>query len=275
MKKSLTMHIALFTSNHLRHKYVAAQIAKHLPLKLILTEEKNTAIENTVNYSSEDRKILDDHFNSRALSERNFFGHYDEFPLDVVLVQKEFGTLNSQETLDLLVANDINYILLFGTSIIKPLLLDFYPDKIVNLHLGLSPYYKGSGTNFFPIVTNEFECLGATIHLTTKRVDAGSILHQIRLEDISENDTIHSLGNKVIEKAGALYPKIVAAYLSGDIEAFPQKKIENTKEFRINDFTPEKLKQAQKVLLNLGISNYLKARTERITSKPIISNYDE
>lgn len=269
------MQIALFTSNHLRHKYVAAQIAKQLPLKLILTEEKNTAIENTVKYSSEDRKLLDDHFTSRALSEKNFFEDYTNFPKDVPLIQKEFGTLNSQETLDLLADNNITLILLFGTSIIKPLILDFYPNRIINLHLGLSPYYKGSGTNFFPIVNNEFESLGATIHLATKMVDAGSILHQIRLDDISENDTIHSLGNKVIKKAGALYPKIVASYVSGTIEALPQNKIENTKQYRIIDFTPEKLRQAHKVLLDSGILNYLNARNERIASKPIISNHEE
>ena len=269
------MHIALFTSNHLRHKYVAAQIAKHLPLRLIVTEEKSSAIEDTINYNSKDQQLLDDHFSSRARSEEHFFGAYNEFPSDVALVEKEFGTLNSQETLDLLETYQVDSILLFGTSIIKPLILDAYPGRIVNLHLGLSPYYKGSGTNFFPIVNNEFECLGTTIHIATAKVDAGSILHQFRLDDFSENDSIHSLGNKVIEKAGALYPKVMAAYLSEEIEEVVQQEIENSKVFKIKDFTPRMLRKALLVLDNEGVKNYLGTRAKRITSKPIISNYHE
>ena len=90
------------------------------------------------------------------------------------------------------------YIILFGSSIIKPPLLEFFNKKIINIHLGLSPYYRGSGTNFWPLVNNEPECVGATIHLAVLKVDAGSILAQARPESLSELDNSHDIGCKAI-----------------------------------------------------------------------------
>jgi methionyl-tRNA formyltransferase len=274
MKKLLEMRIALFTSNHLRHKYVSAQIGASVNLELIITEAKNSAIENTADYSKEDQLLLNAHFTDRQISEKEYFEVYNSFPHDVKVVEKEYGTLNSDKTLDLLQQHKIDCILLFGTSIIKPVILDVYPGKVINLHLGLSPYYKGSGTNFFPIVNSEFECLGATIHLATSKVDAGAILHQLRLENLTEADTIHSLGNKLIRDAGAVFPKVVLAYLNDKISGIPQIDLENSKVFRIKDFTPEALRTAHKVLSQGGIAKYLKEASARIRSKPIITNYD-
>ena len=270
------MRIALFTSNQLRHKYIAGQIEKTLGLNLIITEEKSAAIEeDKSDYSTEDSKLQQSHFEQRAASEQLFFGGCSEFPDEVPLNKLMHGSINAQGTLDLLIEHDIDCILLFGTSIIKSIILDKFPNRVVNLHLGLSPYYKGSGTNFFPIVYNEFECLGATIHIATSKVDAGAILHQIRLQDIVEDDTIHSMGNKVIKAAGEVYPKVVAAFLSGHLKGSEQRSIINSRIFRIKDFTPEALKQANKVLLEDGIKNYLKLKSEREALKPIISEFYE
>ena len=39
---------------------------------------------------------------------------------------------------------------------------------MINVHLGLSPYYKGSATNFWPFVNNELQFLGVTFMVTDK-----------------------------------------------------------------------------------------------------------
>lgn len=266
------MRIALFTSNHLRHKYVAFQVASTLELKLIISEEKSSTIEEKAMYSKEEQQLLANHFKKRNTSENAFFGSYSQFPKGVVHHSVSSGSINSQNTLDLLAAHDIDAILLFGTSIIKAPILDLYPNRIFNLHLGLSPYYKGSGTNFFPIVNNEFECLGATIHLANTKVDAGAILHQIRPDNLEIDDTIHSLGNKIIEKAGYRYPRVIKLYLDDQIEAHTQKANVDEKIYRVRDFTPQVLEKAQSVLETGGISAYLKCKNRLMAKKPIISN---
>lgn len=265
------MRIALFTSNHLRHKYIAAQLQKHLEIVVIVTEQKNKTIEDSSGYSREDQQLLDTHFRDRAAAEDAFFGSYTDFPKEVPHIAVAFGKINSPETLAHLTAHKVEGILLFGTSIIKNIILEKYPNKVINLHLGLSPYYKGSGTNFFPIVNNEFECIGATIHLATRKVDAGGILHQVRLEELFEEDTIHTIGNRLIQKAGLVYPTIVKGFLEGVIQPIQQKEIADSKEYRIKDFTPDMIRKAHKVLANQGIVLYLEQSHSHKENKPIIT----
>ena len=265
------MRIALFTSTHLRHKYIAAQLKKALNLVVIITEQKSKRIEDSSHYESEDQQLLDTHFKDRATAEEDFFGQYTHFPDEVPHISLAFGKINTQQTIDYLTTYEVDYILLFGTSIIKPIILEKFPDKVINLHLGLSPYYKGSGTNFFPIVNNEFACIGATIHIATIKVDAGGILHQLRLEELYEDDTIHTIGNRLIEQAGIAYPKIVKAYLESKIVPVLQKETATSKEYRIKDFTPDAIRKAHKVLANHGIVLYLGQSHFHKANKPIIT----
>lgn len=265
------MRIALFTSNHRRHKYIAAQLEAQLDIAVILTEEKSKKIEDSSSYDVQDQELLDTHFKDRTATEEQFFGEFKSFPDRVPHISLAFGKINSEQTLAYLAAYKVDYILLFGTSIIKPIILEKFPNKVINLHLGLSPYYKGSGTNFFPVVNNEFECIGATIHMATIKVDAGGILHQLRLEELYEDDTIHSIGNRLIQKAGKLYPKVVKAYLENKIEPIAQEEIASSKEYRIKDFTPEAIRKAHNVLANQGIVLYLKQADLHTTNKPIIT----
>ena len=42
-------------------------------------------------------------------------------------------------------------VLVFGTGLLKAPLIGAFPGRIINIHLGLSPYYRGAGTNFWPL----------------------------------------------------------------------------------------------------------------------------
>ena len=269
------MNIALLTSNHLRHKFIASQLAKKLSLKVIICEDKNPMIQDFSFCNENEYTLMTSHFEERALSEKIFFENYSNFPKDIAVFQIGFGAINTDKTLEILKNNSIDCVMLFGASIIESNILNRFPERVINLHLGLSPYYKGSGTNFFPIVNNEFECLGSTIHLATAKVDAGAILHQIRIEDLEENDTIHSIGNKIIKKSGEIYPIIVNEYLSGKIEAKQQLNFKDCKEYKLKDFTPTSLLKAKEVLLNKGIEKYIANKISLLKYKPITVNYHE
>jgi folate-dependent phosphoribosylglycinamide formyltransferase PurN len=238
---------------------------------VIITEEKNKAIEDSSRYGIEDQQLLDTHFEDRTNAEERFFGQYTNFPNEIPHVSLAFGKINTEQTIDYLTRYEVDCILLFGTSIIKPIILERFPNQVINLHLGLSPYYKGSGTNFFPIVNNEFACIGATIHMATIKVDAGGILHQLRLEELYEEDTIHTIGNRLIEQAGIVYPKIVKAYLENKIRPVAQKETEMSKEYRIKDFTPDAIRKAHKVVANQGIVLYLEQSRFHKANQPIIT----
>ena len=71
-------------------------------------------------------------------------------------------------------------VLVFGTGILREPLLSAFDGRIINIHLGLSPYYRGAGTNFWPLVNREPEYVGATIHYLDAGIDTGPIISHAR-----------------------------------------------------------------------------------------------
>ena len=91
-------------------------------------------------------------------------------------------------------------VLVFGTGILREPLLSAFAGRIINIHLGLSPYYRGAGTNFWPLVNREPEYVGATIHYLDAGIDTGPILAHAR-PAIARGDGPHDIGNKTIVAA--------------------------------------------------------------------------
>ncbi|WZL88430.1 formyltransferase family protein [Salinimicrobium sp. 3283s] len=265
------MRTVLLTSNSLRHKYIAHCLASKLDLALIVTEKKSSSITETGAYDENDALFIRQHFIARENSERKYFGEYSELPSNIPLVKVEHGEINSSQLVKTIENAKADYIILFGTSIIKEKLLEKYFRRIINLHLGLSPYYRGSATNLFPYFFGEPECIGGTIHLATTEVDKGEILHQFRPE-ISYNDDLHDFGNKVILKGGEILPEILKDYEAEKI--LPKVQEGSGKICRNKDLSPEVLKIIYRSFDAGLIEEYLADKRRRDEAKPIISNYE-
>ena len=63
----------------------------------------------------------------------------------------------------------------------------------------------------WPIVNGEPEYIGATFMYIDSGIDTGEVIHQIRA-NISEEDTIHDVGNRLIIKMTESYRDVVAAF---------------------------------------------------------------
>lgn len=263
------MKIVLLTSESLRHKYIAEQLASQLQLELVITEAKSSLIEDTSNLTSEDAAFISEHFETRSKSESRFFGEFNDFTKDVELMKIPHGTLNSQMIQTKIDNLQPDYLVLFGTSILKGALLEKYFDRIINLHLGLSPYYKGSATNLFPFYYHEPECVGATIHLATSKVDDGPVLHQLR-PDIEPQDDLHSIGNKTILKAGKILPEVIKAFSEKRI--LPQKQTGTGRICRNKDLTPDVLRKIYMNFEDGMLKEYLSEKEVRDMKKPIIES---
>jgi len=261
------MKIVLLTSDSLRHKFIAAEISKQLDLKLIVIEAKSAGIQDTSELNKEDAEFISAHFEARNKSETLFFGDYKEFPEEIPQWRIPHGNINSVQVNNAIDKLTPDFIVLFGTSIIKDPLLGKYSGKIINLHLGLSPYYVGSATNLFPYYYNEPECVGATIHLATAKVDQGSILHQLR-PNIEVNVDLHNIGNKTILKAGKMLPGILITYSKGKILPKIQNPIGRI--CRVKDLTPAVLRTIYDNFEKGMITEYLHNKKFRDGEKPIV-----
>ncbi len=61
---------------------------------------------------------------------------------------------------------------------IKGDLVEFLISKrAINIHAGITPYYRGSDCNFWALYDNNPHLVGTTIHLLSKGLDNGPILY--------------------------------------------------------------------------------------------------
>lgn len=133
------------------------------------------------NMSSSLEQLFSFHFQERARIELDYFGGSLGVNHRIVgdkklLVSKE--TLNSKETLTFIKKFAPDLILSYGCHILASEILDLIPSRKWNIHGGLSPWYRGTATHFWPSYLLEPQFTGLTLHETTPRVDGGDILLQ-------------------------------------------------------------------------------------------------
>ena len=256
--------VIIITGNSKRHLYFVSELEKHFRVLKVISEAKFDYKE--AYEESQDSEIVNFHFNLREKSEVTYFGEANPRS---ELLKLDKGMVNAPETIEMLTKLNADLVLLFGTSIIKNPLLEYYSGKVINLHLGLSPYYRGSGTNFWPIVDGRPECVGATIHVAVPKVDAGPVLHQIRPEIIIESDSIHDLGNKTIITAIQVLPIVLKAYLECRLEPSAQIGLKEH-EYKRLDLNSESIKKAYANIEDGLVKEYLNHRLERNKPYPII-----
>lgn len=266
------MRVVLLTSSELRHRFAANQLARSMNLVGVVSEMKaSAAAAGSSSISVEDRQDIQKHFAERDAVERRFFGDNLNFPEPPVL-SVSGGEANSPQVFEWVQRHDPDAIVLYGASIIKPPLLDFYSDRMINIHLGLSPYYRGSGTNFWPLVNREPECVGATIHLAVAKVDAGAILAQVRpAAEIS--DRSHELGTKTLMTAIETLPRAVSLFLSGKIEPKSQDLSQGCV-FRNKDFSAEPLRVMWSNFQSGMMREYIAESAARQQAYPIVELAD-
>ena len=83
------------------------------------------------------------------------------------------------------------------------------PSDKINIHLGLSPWYKGSATLYWPFYHLQPQFCGVTFHQITRQADAGEIIHQC-VPVLEKGDKIHDVGVKCVIQAKTDLVKIIS-----------------------------------------------------------------
>ena len=208
------LKIAILTGDELRHRYYANTLTHEFEVVLVAHEKKANVHEKT-DFGEMGNDIIAQHFSKRGSNEVKYFSNP---PISKArkTVSLMTGEVNQIAFVKELLDAKPDYVLLYGSSLIGDDILQAFPNKVINLHLGLSPYYRGSGTLFWPLVYGKPECVGSTIHLAVKKIDAGGILGQVRPQ-IDPKDGPHDLGNKTILASLAAIKRLVIGYDNGEI----------------------------------------------------------
>lgn len=234
------MKALVLTSGEKRHAYFAQTIARSFDLVGIIKESKG------VYYSREEEKssVVKAHFAALKKYSSLWF-ECAKWPV-VPTLELDKGAINTPEINQWAKETDADYVFLFGTSILDEAWLSLFPQRIINLHLGLSPYYRGSATLFWPIANNQIECVGTTIHLAEKRVDSGRILGQIKPE-LNAGDNYYDINFKAIKYSIDAIPDLAQKYAKGQLEPKIQDLSFGTI-YRKADFNEEALLKALDVI---------------------------
>ena len=227
----------ILTSNAPRHIYFANVMAQSFDVAGIISEPKNDYFEK----QKEESLLVMNHFHNLAVNEKKYVGRFESFPATPVFRVKK-NEINQPETLQWAIKKNADVVLLFGTGILSEDWLNLYKNRVINLHLGYSPRYRGSATLFWPFVNDELDFVGATIHLAEIKVDAGGILKVIT-PDIFEQDNYYDINFKTIKKSIEEFPNVVQGFLEKKILPFVQKQEEQKFFYRKKDFTEEMLKK--------------------------------
>ena len=102
-------------------------------------------------------------------------------------------------------ANEVDLIVLAGFLVaVPPMIVEAYPNKIINIHPSLIPSFCGVG--FYGLRVHEgvlargVKVTGATVHFVDTGTDTGPIILQ-KAVDVHEGDTPEVLQRRVMEKA--------------------------------------------------------------------------
>ncbi|BDG45790.1 MULTISPECIES: formyltransferase family protein [Parageobacillus] len=87
----------------------------------------------------------------------------------------------------------------YGVNKIDDHVIDMLPDYAWNIHGGLSPWYRGNITLFWPFYMLRPNWAGMTIHRLTSKLDGGDIVHH-SVPKLEYGDGIHDVACKAVKK---------------------------------------------------------------------------
>jgi methionyl-tRNA formyltransferase len=110
-------------------------------------------------------------------AEKEVFGAPRFLPANVRSIPMKMGDVSRLPLDQFGDALNSDAFVVFGASFIKgPLCDHLVAHRALNIHMGVSPYYRGSSTNFWAMYDRRPDLVGATIHLLSKGLDSGPML---------------------------------------------------------------------------------------------------
>ena len=173
------MKITLFTSNKNRHNYLI-NLLSEVSDELCVIQECGTIFPGILPGHYQTSPIMKKYFENVDNAQSRLFGnsYVNNKKKNIKILTMLSGDLNqcSMNLLSDFLKSDVYVV--FGSSYIKGELLNFLINqKAINIHAGISPYYRGTDCNFWALFDDNPHLVGATIHLLSKGLDSGPMLY--------------------------------------------------------------------------------------------------
>ena len=225
------MNITVFTGNQPRHISLIRELSK-VADKVYAIQECRTVFPGQVQDHFNKTPIMQTYFEYVMDAEKDIFGDIDFLPSNVYQLPIKSEDINRLSLQTIHAALQSEVYVVFGGGYIKGELIDFLVEhKAVNIHMGVSPYYRGSSCNFWAAYDGHPEMIGATIHMLSKGLDSGSMLYHA-LPKPEETDTF-KLGMKAVKVA---HDSLVERIANGDIWKYTSVAQDKSREIRYSRY---------------------------------------
>lgn len=171
------MKVTLFTSNQARHVSLINRLAGICD-ELFCIQECNTIFPGQVDDFFRKSAVMQRYFEGVLAAEKSLFGEVDFCAPNVRSLSIKSGDLNRVPRPLIEKALDSDVYIVFGASFIKGWLIEHLVEhNAINIHMGVSPYYRGSSCNFWALYDNNPQYVGATVHKLSRGLDSGPMLY--------------------------------------------------------------------------------------------------
>lgn len=171
------MKVIFLTGSHPRHASIARELHDAGLLSGLVIEDRGLHIPVSSDDLQEDlKKLFKLHFDKRNVAENIFFND-SVFP-DVEKLHITKEELNTYKVQSFIENSNPDLLLSYGIHFLSNKTINSGKCEAWNIHGGLSPWYKGAITHFWPSYFLEPQMTGMTIHDLTQNLDGGAVVHQ-------------------------------------------------------------------------------------------------
>lgn len=258
------MKILFMTGSHPRHAYMAKCINDAGNLAALIIEERgNHTPSPPIGLSPDINDLFVHHFQKRAMSEAKFFNNTKLPDKETLFITKE--TLNSLETQNFIRKINPDILLSYGVHKLTDDTINSAPNKKWNIHGGLSPWYRGCITHFWPSYFLQPQMTGMTVHNLTQDIDAGTVIHQTAAK-LVPNDGLHDLSCRAVLSLGEEMADLIKVVTEkSNIVKYSHKT--SGRIWTSKDWRPEHLKLIYSVYNDRIVDAYLDGEFKNIPPK--------
>ncbi len=128
------------------------------------------------------------------------------------------------EIVEALRAAGAEYVVMAGyMRMVTPVMLDAFPNRVLNLHPALLPSFKGAHA-IADAYAAGVKVTGVTVHFANEDYDKGPIVAQEPVR-VAEDDTLETLEAHIHEVEHELYPRVLGWIAAGRVSVDGEGKV--------------------------------------------------
>ncbi len=187
------MKITVLTSNQPRHLSLIADLAD-IAEEVFAVQECSTVFPGEVEDFYRRSDVMKKYFARVIDAEGRVFGRPRFHPGRVRSLALKMGDVSRLHLEALAPALAADVFVVFGASYIRGPLVDALIQKgAINIHMGTSPYYRGSSCNFWALHDGRPEYVGATLHRLSAGLDSGAMLFHAFPDAVDDDPFVYGM----------------------------------------------------------------------------------